>query len=326
MKLYKEKKESGYFKLFKVENLNRGIFNEGATLAICKNSWTGSIYYKYGYNYYDKLYQSYSRFYPYHPFHIVDESPWPVVVSLQCLGPFIGMVMYLHGYIKGGTIFLLSFVSLLLTVSLWFRDILREGSMGYHTMKVQRGLKMGMILFIVSEIMFFFSLFWAFFHSSIAPTVWIWLSWPPPGVEPPNAYAIPFLNTVVLLASGVSLTVCEVGVRMRNKGIARKFLRLTILLGLYFTGLQVYEYTVSTFSMSDGIYGTTFFLTTGFHGFHVLAGTTFLYVCLIRLSKTQFSSVHHVGLTCAAWYWHFVDIVWLFVYSWLYLWGEWLVY
>ena len=186
---------------------------------------------------------------------------------------------------------------------------------------VQNGLRYGMILFIVSEIMFFAAFFWAFFHSSLAPTVEIGAIWPPKGIEVLNPWDIPFLNTVILLSSGASVTWAHHAILAGNRKQAITGLFLTVLLATIFTGFQAYEYLEAPFTISDGIYGSTFYMATGFHGFHVIIGTLFLSVCLIRLIKHHFTPGHHFGFEAAAWYWHFVDVVWLFLFVCIYYWG-----
>jgi len=205
----------------------------------------------------------------------------------------------------------------------WWRDIIREGTFeGQHTSTVQLGLRMGMLLFIVSEIMFFVAFFWAFFHSSFNPSPAIGGVWPPAFFEVLNAWEIPFLNTVILLNSGATVTWAHHAIVWGNKRSASLALISTIFLAVIFTALQVFEYTSASFSISDGIYGSCFYMATGFHGFHVFIGTCFLTVCLIRLNLNHFTKEHHFGFEAAAWYWHFVDVVWLFLFVTIYWWGS----
>jgi len=208
----------------------------------------------------------------------------------------------------------------------WFYDIIIEGTFeGKHTLKVQDGLRLGMILFIVSEVMFFVSFFWAYFHSSLAPSIFIGGVWPPAGIQPLNPLHLPLLNTIILLTSGASVTVvhyamCYPGGSKWIK--ANYYLLITVLLGVLFTLFQLYEYKHAPFSIIDNIYGSVFYMSTGFHGFHVLIGTVFLFVCFLRMINHHFMSDHHVGFEAAAWYWHFVDVVWLFLYLMVYWWGS----
>nr|WGO57969.1 cytochrome c oxidase subunit III [Perisphaerus sp. 1 ZQW-2023b] len=256
-----------------------------------------------------------------HPFHLVDKSPWPIIGATSVMITMIGVINWFHLYNKN--LMLMGMVIIILTMIQWWRDIIRESTFqGLHTKFVIKGLRWGMILFIISEVFFFISFFWAFFHSSLSPTLEIGSLWPPIGIMPFNPLQIPLLNTTILLSSGVTITWAHHSLLENNYNQAFQGLFLTIILGVYFTALQAFEYMESPFTISDSIYGTTFFVATGFHGIHVLIGTTFLLMCLIRHSKYHFSSLHHFGFEAAAWYWHFVDVVWLFLYISIYWWGS----
>jgi len=258
-----------------------------------------------------------------HPFHLVDPSPWPIVASFGALGMTFGGVLYMHGYLGGSFLAPLGFCTVIFTMYAWWRDIIREATFeGQHTSVVQKGLKMGVILFIVSEVAFFTGFFWAFFDASLTPTPAIGGVWPPEGLEILNPFSIPLLNTVILLTSGATVTWAHHAILAGDKVNAVRGLALTIGLAIFFTFLQVSEYLEAPFSISDGIYGSTFFMATGFHGFHVIVGTIFLTVCLVRLSLNHFTREHHLGFEAAAWYWHFVDVVWLFLYVSIYWWGS----
>lgn len=203
----------------------------------------------------------------------------------------------------------------------WFNDIIYE-SRFHHTLKVQASLANCMQLFIVSEVMFFFSFFWAFFYASISPAIQIGGIWPPKGISAIYFGGVPLLNTVILLASGVSVTWAHKAITNKKKYNEVTFaLAWTVALGLIFTALQIMEYWEAPFSISDTVYGSTFFMATGFHGFHVFVGTTFLLVCLFRQLYGHFTTGHHFGLLAAIWYWHFVDVVWIFLYMTIYWWG-----
>jgi len=180
---------------------------------------------------------------------------------------------------------------------------------------------MGMLLFIVSEIMFFFAFFWAFFHSSLNPSIVLGGVFPPAYLTILDPWKIPLLNTVILLTSGASITYAHHSIVLGDKMSSLKGLFITILLAVIFTSLQVYEYLNSPFSISDSVYGSTFYLTTGFHGFHVFVGTCFIAFCTLRLYKNHFTCEHHFGFEASAWYWHFVDVVWLFLFIAVYWWG-----
>lgn len=255
-------------------------------------------------------------------FHLVDPSPWPIFASLACLILTVGGVMYMHAYSGGNLVCSFGMIMLLYSMFIWWRDIVRESTFeGYHTTAVQSGLRYGMLLFIVSEIMFFFAFFWAFFHSSLAPTVEIGALWPPKGIEVLDPWKVPFLNTIILLSSGAAVTWCHHSILSGNRRSSIISLFLTVFLAAIFTLFQLYEYLEAPFTISDGVYGSTFFLSTGFHGFHVFVGTLFLIVCLFRLINNHFTQEHHFGFEAAAWYWHFVDVVWLFLFVCIYYWG-----
>nr|YP_009499364.1 cytochrome c oxidase subunit 3 [Scutopus robustus]AWL21423.1 cytochrome c oxidase subunit 3 [Scutopus robustus] len=254
------------------------------------------------------------------PFHLVEPSPWPFLCGCSAFLLTFGAILWMHmakPFLLGSAMLLLS-----ITMIQWWRDVTRESTFqGYHTSAVSSGLRWGMLLFILSEICFFSAFFWAFFHSSLVPDAVIG-SWPPVGLKVINPFSVPLLNTAVLLASGVTVTWCHHSMMSGNLAQAKTSLLLTVSLGLYFTGLQASEYLETSFSISDGIYGSTFFVATGFHGLHVLMGSTFLLVCLSRLWLHHFSTPHHFGFEAAAWYWHFVDVVWLFLFISIYWWGS----
>ena len=257
-----------------------------------------------------------------HPFHLVDQSPWPFVAGMSALSLTTGFVMYMHCYEGGFYVFSFGFISLLFTFFVWWRDIIREGTFqGHHTKAVQDGLTWGMILFIASEVMFFFGFFWAFYAACLSPTVEIGGIWPPPGVDVLNPWEVPFLNTLILLVSGATCTWAHDAMICGDRQGVLLGLLATVSLGAVFTALQGVEYLDANFTISDGIYGSTFFLATGFHGFHVLVGSTFLVVCLMRANNHHFTRQHHFGFEAAAWYWHFVDVVWLFLFVSIYWWG-----
>nr|ABB90923.1 cytochrome c oxidase subunit III [Grylloblatta sculleni] len=256
-----------------------------------------------------------------HPYHLVDQSPWPLTGAIGALIMVSGLVKWFNQF--NMSLLILGFMITLLTMIQWWRDVVRESTFqGLHTKAVSKGLRWGMILFIISEVFFFISFFWAFFHSSLSPCIEIGTMWPPTGVLPFNPLQIPLLNTAILLASGVTVTWAHHGMMEKNHNEALQGLFFTVLLGVYFSALQAYEYLESPFTMADSIYGSTFFIATGFHGLHVIIGTLFLLTCLIRHSLFHFSSTHHFGFEAAAWYWHFVDVIWLFLYISIYWWGS----
>nr|YP_009773374.1 cytochrome c oxidase subunit III [Nierstraszella lineata]QIZ12575.1 cytochrome c oxidase subunit III [Nierstraszella lineata] len=255
------------------------------------------------------------------PFHLVEVSPWPLTGSLGALFLTVGLASWFHGFSL--MLFSLGTIIILLTMFQWWRDVIRESTFqGYHTQKVSTGLRWGMLLFIASEVCFFFAFFWAYFHSSLAPSVEVGTMWPPAGIFPLNPFQVPLLNTAVLLASGVSVTWAHHALMAGSRLSSIQGLSITVFLGAYFTFLQGGEYLEASFNISDSCYGSTFFVATGFHGLHVLIGSTFLLVCLIRCMSHHFSNNHHFGFEAAAWYWHFVDVVWLFLYISIYWWGS----
>jgi cytochrome c oxidase subunit 3 len=268
-----------------------------------------------------------------HPFHLVNPSPWPFYISFTVLNLALSLVWFFHYYQHSGKLLLNSIFLTLIIMAAWWRDVIIEGTYeGQHTQAVQKGLRLGIALFILSEVMFFFGFFWAFFHSSLSPAIQIGGVWPPKGIIPMSYLGIPFLNTIILLTSGVTvtwfhylITSTELHNDVSSDNIKKEgifSLGLTVLLGLIFLGFQAYEYIHATFTISDGVYGSTFYLLTGFHGFHVIVGTLFLFVCLLRYLSNHFTEHHHIGLEAAIWYWHFVDVVWLFLYISIYWWGD----
>nr|APT41505.1 cytochrome c oxidase subunit III [Nyssomyia flaviscutellata] len=256
-----------------------------------------------------------------HPYHLVDYSPWPLTGAIGAMMLVSGLIMWFHQYSM--MLLIMGTIITLITMYQWWRDISREGTyQGLHSLPVTLGLRWGMILFIISEVFFFISFFWAFFHSSLSAAIELGAIWPPTGITPFNPFQIPLLNTAILLASGVTVTWAHHSLIEKNHSQTSQGLFFTIILGVYFTILQAYEYIEASFTIADNVYGSTFFVATGFHGLHVLIGTTFLIICLIRHIQNHYSSTHHFGFEAAAWYWHFVDIVWLFLYVSIYWWGN----
>lgn len=205
----------------------------------------------------------------------------------------------------------------------WWRDIRREGAIqGIHTSIVELGLRWGIALFIISEVFFFVRFFWAFFHARLSPNVEVGAVWPPFGIKVFNPFQVPLLNTVILISSGIRVTWAHHTLIIGNYSQTKLGLSLTVVLGFYFRFLQILEYYEASFTFADRIYGSTFFIATGFHGLHVIIGTLFLLVILFRHIKYEFRKNHHFGFEAAAWYWHFVDVVWLFLYIMIYWWGS----
>ena len=259
-----------------------------------------------------------------HLFHIINPAPWPFFTAITLFNVLVGIILWVNKYLIGMNIIVVSFIILLLFVQFWFTDIVRESSFeGKHSKDVQKGLKLGMILFIVSEIMFFFGFFWAYFHFALSPSIEIGCLWPPYGIQIFDYCGVPLYNTFVLLLSGICVTWChESIVFKKNEELDSNIVSLimTIFLAIHFTYYQLVEYTEASFTIADSVYGSIFFMATGFHGFHVILGTCFLIVCCYRLWKGHFGIKHHLGLEFAIWYWHFVDVVWLFLYVCVYWW------
>ena len=295
-----------------------------------------------------------------HDYHLVDPSPWPITASLSALVMAIGLIVWMRSMgegaaglfgLKGPWMFAIGFAAVSSTAYLWWRDVVAEAHKGDHTPVVQLHHRYGMILFIASEVMFFVAWFWAYFDASLFPNDVISIEnikegvgmvqrnevlggqWPPvvaEGTGPVGAgyfkgtfdpWTIPLINTLILLTSGCTVTAAHHALLKDNRSGLVMWLAATVILGAIFTGLQAYEYQHAAFSYGGHIYGATFFMATGFHGAHVIIGTIFLFVCLVRAMKGHFTPKQHFGFEAAAWYWHFVDVVWLFLFASIYVWG-----
>jgi cytochrome c oxidase subunit 3 len=258
-----------------------------------------------------------------HPYHLVDPSPWPLLGALAGGVLVFGIILLAHE----GTHWVLGLgVALVIaTMFLWWRDIIRESrTAGLHSPVVRLGLRYGMVLFIASEVMFFVAFFWAYFHFALYPEHVSGAEkaiWPPAGIHTFDPFHLPFLNTMILLLSGCTVTWAHHSLLNNDRRGLILGLALTVLLGLSFTGFQLKEYLIAPFSFTGGVYPSTFYLATGFHGFHVIVGTIFLAVCLFRAIRGHFTPERHFGFEAAAWYWHFVDVVWLFLFVCIYWWG-----
>ena len=265
-----------------------------------------------------------------HDYHLVDPSPWPLIGSISAFALAVAAVAAMHGaswwWIAPGLI------GVFYTMFAWWVDVIKEAHRGDHTRVVQLHLRYGMILFIASEVMFFVAWFWAFFDASlfadeaqqIARVQATGGQWPPADIEVFDPWHLPLLNTLILLTSGTTVTWAHHELREGNRKATFQALVITVALGILFTAFQVYEYVHAIhegFTIQDGIFGSSFYMATGFHGFHVLVGTAFLAVNMIRAYNATLSPERHVGFEAAAWYWHFVDVVWLFLFVWVYWWG-----
>ncbi|MBX3493262.1 MAG: cytochrome c oxidase subunit 3 [Parvibaculum sp.] len=263
-----------------------------------------------------------------HDYHLVDPSAWPIVGAIGAFILAIGAVTWMHG--SSAWAMLIGFAIVLYTMFGWWRDVVREAHKGDHTPVVQLHLRYGMILFIASEVMFFVAWFWAFFDASLfageeiqaARVEFTGGSWPPQGVEVFDPWHLPLINTLILLTSGTTVTWAHHALLHDDRKGLVQGLALTVALGLIFTAVQAYEYQHAAFSFAGSIYGATFFMATGFHGFHVIVGTIFLIVCLLRAMKGHFTAKQHFGFEAAAWYWHFVDVVWIFLFFSIYVWAS----
>ena len=263
-----------------------------------------------------------------HDYHVVDPSPWPIIGSVAALILTSGAVVWMHG----GTslVMIVGFLGVLYTMFGWWRDVIRESRAGFHTRVVVLGLRYGVILFIASEVMFFVAWFWAFFDASLFSGEAINFQrmeftggmWPPKGIESLDPWHLPLLNTLILLTSGTTVTWAHHALVHGDRQGLKWGLWCTVILGVLFSMCQAYEYYHAHFHFSGNIYGATFFMATGFHGFHVIVGTIFLAVCLMRTYMGDFTPQKHFGFEAAAWYWHFVDVVWLFLFTFIYVWAQ----
>jgi cytochrome c oxidase subunit 3 len=273
-----------------------------------------------------------------HDYHLVDPSPWPIVGAFSAFVLAVGAVIWMHNH-SNPWLMIVGFLSVLYTMFMWWRDVVNEANKGDHTPVVSLHLRYGMLMFIASEVMFFVAWFWAYFDASLfsgeaiqeARSLATGGVWPPAplvdGVVHPQAifdpWHLPLINTLILLTSGTTVTWAHHSLLHNDRKGLIWGLVLTIVLGALFTCVQAYEYGHAAFNFVGGnIYSSTFFMATGFHGFHVLIGTIFLLVCLIRALKGQFTPQQHFGFEAAAWYWHFVDVVWLFLFACIYIWGS----
>lgn len=259
-----------------------------------------------------------------HAFHILPADPWPIIGAFSALIMAVGGVASMHDVAYGPWVFYLGVAAVLFTAYNWWANIVGEAHAGDHTPVVQLHLRYGMILFIASEVMFFVAWFWAFFSSALYPSTAAAVGgvWPPVGIEVLDPFAFPLLNTLILLLSGTTVTWAHHALIHGDREGLKRGLWLTIVLGLMFSSVQAFEYYHAEFAFAGNIFGSTFYMATGFHGFHVIIGTIFLIVCLVRANRGHFSPRQHFGFEAAAWYWHFVDVIWLFLFIAIYVWGS----
>ncbi|MEL6678097.1 MAG: cytochrome c oxidase subunit 3 [Pseudomonadota bacterium] len=259
-----------------------------------------------------------------HDYHILPPSIWPFLGAVGAFIMLYGSVIWMSPNVENNHpwLFLIGFVLVLYVMFGWWSDVVTESQVGDHTTVVQIGLRYGVILFIISEVMFFVAWFWSFFKHAMYPMDAIDNTWPPPGIETFDPWHLPLINTLILLLSGCAATWAHHAIAHDNDRKALKQgLAIAVILGLIFTAFQAYEYDHAAFGFAGNIYSANFFMATGFHGFHVIIGTAFLLVCLIRAHRGHFTPEKHVGFEAAAWYWHFVDVVWLFLFAAVYIWG-----
>ncbi|KPF73506.1 cytochrome B562 [alpha proteobacterium AAP81b] len=259
-----------------------------------------------------------------HDYHILSPSAWPLLMSTAVLIMAAGAIAWMHKIGWGGPVFFVGLAGVTAMFTRWWMDVVHEANTGDHTPVVQLHHRYGMILFIASEVMFFVAWFWAYFNAALYPSVHEGINgvWPPSGVEVLDPFVFPLLNTLILLCSGTTVTWSHHALIHGDREAAKQGLWLTIALGFIFSCIQAYEYSHASFSIAGNVYGSTFYMATGFHGFHVIVGTIFLAVCLFRLYRGDFTPRQHFGFEAAAWYWHFVDVVWLFLFIAIYVWGS----
>lgn len=277
-----------------------------------------------------------------HDYHIIDPSPWPLVGGIGALAIALGGIAYMHSLndgegieifglaLSGPWVMIIGLVIVLYTMYAWWADTIRESHQGDHTPVVAMHLRYGMILFIASEVMFFVAWFWAFFDASLYPDEAAQIArlehtggiWPPSSISVLDPFHLPLFNTITLLLSGTTITWAHHALLNNDRQGLKWGLAITIILGIIFTVVQAIEYIDAPFAFKDSIYGATFFMATGFHGFHVVVGTIFLIVCFARSLKGHFNPKQHFGFEAAAWYWHFVDVVWLFLFFAVYIWAS----
>jgi cytochrome c oxidase subunit 3 len=264
-----------------------------------------------------------------HDFHILSPSSKPIAMSFATLLLAAGAIGWMHKYGWGTPVFFAGLAAVSAMFFLWWKDVVHEANTGDHTPVVQLHHRYGMILFIASEVMFFVAWFWAYFSAALYPKAAAGATalgeagvWPPEGVEVLDPFVFPLLNTLILLLSGTTVTWAHHALIHDDRNGLKQGLWLTIVLGFIFSCIQAYEYSHAEFGIAGNVYGATFFMATGFHGFHVIVGTIFLAVCLFRAYRGDFSPRQHFGFEAAAWYWHFVDVVWLFLFISIYVWGS----
>lgn len=259
-----------------------------------------------------------------HLYHIVNISVWPIFSAFSAFFLLSGLSFYMHRIQFGGYFFFLGFFLVVFCVFFWFSDIIEEASLvGYHTLVVRTGLRIGFVLFVISELMLFIGFFWAFFHSSLCPSFALGGQWPPIGIIIIPVLDFPIFNTGLLLVSGLSITWAHRAVSIGSFIESINSFLITTFLGSFFIILQFFEYYEAFFNISDSVYASTFYMLTGLHGLHVIIGVSFIFICFIRLLYLHFTVRHYLGFVFAIWYWHFVDAIWILLFFCVYAWGSW---
>ena len=270
---------------------------------------------------------------PQHDYHLLSPSPWPIIGAFSAFLMALGAIHWMHpetflSFLPAKSLlFWIGLAAVLYTMLGWWREVVDESvHKKEHTPVIKLGLRYGMVLFIASEVMFFVAWFWAYFHGAFFPTEAMGHVWPPKGVETFDPWHLPFMNTVILLLSGTTVTWAHHALLEGDRKGVVQGLAVTVVLGVFFSFVQAYEYSHAAFTFGGNeaganFYAGTFFMATGFHGFHVFVGTVFLLICLIRAYKGHFTPKSHFGFEAAAWYWHFVDVVWIFLFASIYVWG-----
>jgi len=255
-----------------------------------------------------------------HKLHVVCPSPWPIFAGICAFIFAASLISSFYGFKYFGTPLTWSYIGLCANIAMWWRDVIRESAFEQvHTHKVKHGVKVAFGLFIVSELMLFFTFFWGYAHASIAPAPDVGSVWPPTGIDFLPYEGLPLVNTFLLAFSGASITLAHRFVNKGNLYLGVVCIFVTVILGLTFLQFQIYEYVHAPTDITDGFYGTAFYMITGLHGMHVLVGVIFLFHCAYRFTLNHYTRQHHAAFEMAIWYWHFVDAVWLYVFVVLYM-------
>lgn len=254
-------------------------------------------------------------------YHIIENSPWVIYTTISIGSILINNILYMNRYTNGKHLLIISIISLIININGWWKEVINEStSKGEHTHIVQEGLMKGYILFIISEIVIFLSLFYTFFYFSIIPDIHIGNIWPPVGINIINFKSIPLLNTMLLFFSGIAITIGHYKIKEGDIIGSKRYIMYTMIIGIIFVGMQYIEYKYSEFNITDSVYSNIFYVLTGIHGLHVIIGIIFIYIAYIRIK--EYTNKHHMNYILSSIYWHFVDIVWLFLFAIIYIWSS----